>query len=106
MLSRRRWTPTMSASAGSEPGEMTQDTDPPTFDFGSPRRERGPAADPIPALDPGAEPEGQESDQDEPSSPEEPPRGPRFQLFRSETARRVLWALPWIVFAVFIVAVG
>jgi phosphatidate cytidylyltransferase len=34
--------------------------------------------------------------------PEEPPPGPR----RSDTLARVLWALPWIVFAITIVAVG
>ena len=30
----------------------------------------------------------------------------RFQFVRSETARRVLWAVPWVIFAVFIVVVG
>jgi phosphatidate cytidylyltransferase len=38
----------------------------------------------------------------------EPPHGARSRRrgLRGETARRVYWALPWIVFAIFIVAVG
>ena len=41
---------------------------------------------------------------------EQPRRARRRRLAqlrcRSETARRVLWAIPWVIFAIFIVAVG
>src|SRR5918994_6462121 len=86
---------------------MNRDPDPPTFDFGAPRRRREQAQPPPEpegveglggeAEDPGAPPK---------PSPEQEPRRPRFRLVRSETGRRVLWVIPWIAFAVFIVAVG
>jgi phosphatidate cytidylyltransferase len=88
---------------------MNPDSDPPIFDFGAARRrheaaEAAEAAEAGPELEFDAElepPEGPE----EGETAEQPPRR-RFQLVRSETSRRVLWAIPWVVFAVFIVAVG
>jgi phosphatidate cytidylyltransferase len=35
-----------------------------------------------------------------------PPRRSLASILRSETTRRVLWALPWVVFAIVIIAVG
>jgi phosphatidate cytidylyltransferase len=44
---------------------------------------------------------------EQPPEREEPePRRPRFRSVRSETGRRVLWVIPWIAYAIFIVAVG
>lgn len=81
---------------------MNQDTDPPTFDFG--RRSRRSAEEP--SVDPEAPPEGDDAQEPATTEQEQPERKRRFQLVRSETARRVLWAIPWVVFAVFIVVVG
>jgi phosphatidate cytidylyltransferase len=85
---------------------MNQDTDPPTFDFGSPRRRReaAEAAEAPSGFDLDAELEQPEEPEEPAGAEDEPSR--RFELIRSETARRVLWAIPWVVFAVFIVAVG
>jgi phosphatidate cytidylyltransferase len=73
------------------------DLDPPSFRFGEPREE---------PVDPDEEPA---PDQLEPvvteGAPDEEPGG-RFRLNLSETQSRVLVAIPWIVFAVVIVAVG
>ncbi len=82
---------------------MTPDTDPPIFDFGAARRrhEAAEAADEL-EIDAELEPFEQPEEAEE---PEERPRR-RFQPVRSETARRVLWAIPWVIFAVFIVAMG
>ncbi len=46
---------------------------------------------------------------EEPPAPERPPREPRRRrnaLLRGETARRILVAIPWIVFAIVIVVLG
>ncbi len=46
---------------------------------------------------------------EEPPPPERPPREPRRRrnaLLRGETARRILVAIPWIVFAIVIVVLG
>jgi phosphatidate cytidylyltransferase len=88
---------------------MNRDPDPPTFDFGAPRRRRE-RAQPPPELEPEVEGpgegEGEEPGAGDQPSPDEEPRRPRFRLIRSETGRRVLWVIPWIAFAIFIVAVG
>src|SRR5262245_29923899 len=82
---------------------MNQDTDPPTFDFG--RRSGRSSEDTSTDLDavPG---EGREPQ--EPATTEHPTteRPGRLRFLRSETARRVLWAIPWVAFAIFIVVVG
>jgi phosphatidate cytidylyltransferase len=44
--------------------------------------------------------------EDEPQQPERPPREPRRRRGGGETAKRVLVALPWIVFAIAITVVG
>lgn len=46
--------------------------------------------------------------EDEPTPPERPPREPRQRRrgLRGETARRILVALPWIVFAIAIIVAG
>ena len=43
---------------------------------------------------------------DEPQQPERPPRAPRRRRGSGETAKRVLVALPWIVFAIAITVAG
>ncbi|HET6830352.1 MAG TPA: phosphatidate cytidylyltransferase [Solirubrobacterales bacterium] len=87
---------------------------------GSPQPRRESPAEQSPfGLEPGEEPEASgNADESEPGhgdAPEagqEPPAGPRRRGGarasgrRSETAARILWAVPWIVFAVFIVAMG
>ena len=44
--------------------------------------------------------------EEEPTPPQRPPREPRRRGLRGETAKRVLVALPWIVFAIAIVVAG
>jgi phosphatidate cytidylyltransferase len=44
--------------------------------------------------------------EEEPTPPQRPPRKPRRRGLRGETAKRVLVALPWIVFAIAIVVAG
>jgi phosphatidate cytidylyltransferase len=44
--------------------------------------------------------------EDEPQQPERPPREPRRRRGSGETAKRVLVALPWIVFAIAITVAG
>jgi phosphatidate cytidylyltransferase len=44
--------------------------------------------------------------EEDPPPPEKPPRARRRQGLRGETAKRVLVALPWIVFAIVITVVG
>jgi phosphatidate cytidylyltransferase len=95
------------------PSLLDTDDDPPTFDFGTKAKE--PEADleraeetmiegleaeqhaEDEAADEGAEPEG-----------EQPARRPPgvLTLLRSETFRRVLWAAPWVIFAIAIVVIG
>jgi len=79
-----------------------QGSDPPTFDFGR-RSSRTPEEPPV-DLD---SPPGEGEETEEPATTEQPTTTrPRLQFFRTETARRVLWAIPWVIFAVFIVVVG
>lgn len=87
---------------------------PPRPGSSRPRRESPPEQSPF-ALD--QEPAAGETGEEEivgettladRAEPEAPPRraGRRRGGRRSETLARVLWAVPWIIFAVFIVAVG
>ena len=99
------------------------DLDPPTFQFGRRRRERREAEEAIAAGDqPSDEPEegGLADDPASaagPSAPEitvtrpgeeepKPPLWRRLPFARSETAARVIVVIPWIVLAVFFIAVG
>jgi phosphatidate cytidylyltransferase len=87
---------------------MSADADPPTFDFGSPRRraaEPEPPAESPPGVEVELEDPGPEAADEGPRPADQRPRR-RFRLVRSETGRRALWAIPWIAFAIFIVAVG
>jgi len=92
---------------------MTEDLEPPSFQFGRGRGER----DPDEPLEPEREPEFPEEEPlDEPDiivrrgGEEEP--GPRFGGLRrlipemSETTARVVVAIPWAIFAIVIVSVG
>jgi phosphatidate cytidylyltransferase len=89
------------------------DLDPPSFQFGRGRRQRDPdeplADAPLEAEDPPAdleeaEPESMPGPVVTDGEPE--PQRSRFRINLSETQSRVLVAIPWIVFAVVIVAVG
>jgi phosphatidate cytidylyltransferase len=82
---------------------MMDDLDPPSFQFGRGRRERDPEEpllpDPDEILDEPVEEEAPE--------PEE--RGPGLRRFlpqMSETTSRVVVAIPWVIFAIAIVAIG
>jgi hypothetical protein len=82
---------------------MMDDLDPPSFRFGRGRRERDPEEpllpDPDEILDEPVEEEAPE--------PEE--RGPGLRRFlpqMSETTSRVVVAIPWLIFAIAIVAIG
>jgi phosphatidate cytidylyltransferase len=87
---------------------MLEDLDPPSFEFGRDRGERD-----------AEEPLAPEFFEDEPSEPEirvrrgarEEEAPARRQLRRlvpdmSETTARVVWAVPWVIFAIAIVGVG
>lgn len=88
------------------------DLDPPTFQFGRKRRrgEREQKASPeeeleIPSFDEGGEGEGGVA---APAQPD-PPRRPlyeRLPFARSETGQRVVVAIPWVILAITIVALG
>jgi phosphatidate cytidylyltransferase len=89
---------------------MSQEIDPPTFDFdrrGGRGREDAPP-EPEEVIE--AFPDQAGSGEAEPPVGEgaEPgdPRRSRFRLVRSETGRRVLWAIPWVIFAIAIVVIG
>ena len=85
---------------------MNDEIEPPSFDFDRLRqRRRNPERS---LLREREEEEDLEIPRFErPSEQQEPePRRPRFRSVRSETGRRVLWVIPWIAYAIFIVAVG
>jgi phosphatidate cytidylyltransferase len=80
------------------------DLDPPSFQFGRGRRQEEPVEEPV---DPDEEPAPDQIP--EPTVSEGPPEGEprsRFRLNLSETQERILVAIPWVIFAVVIVAVG
>jgi phosphatidate cytidylyltransferase len=92
------------------------DLDPPSFQFGRGRRGKAPEEPLEEQFDPDEEPppvrdEGR--DLPEPvvtkgaeAEPDEPRSRFRFPIQLSETSSRVLVAIPWIVFAVTIIAIG
>ena len=89
------------------------DLDPPSFQFGRGRREKDPDEPFVEEqVDPDEEPSREEmQDLPEPvvfegEGTEEPRRRFRLPFELSETSSRVLVAVPWIVFAVAIVAIG
>ena len=90
------------------------DLDPPSFQFGRGRREKDPDEPLEEQVDPDEEPPLEdERDVPEPvvmeggeGEPEKPRRRFRFPFNLSETQSRVLVAIPWVVFAIVIVAVG
>lgn len=69
-----------------------------------------PGADREPEPTPQPEPQAEPKDSRFHVEPGEPPVKPkkkrRRKWWRSETLRRVLWAIPWIIFAIVIIAVG
>ncbi len=80
---------------------MRDDLDPPSFQFGVPRGQRdSQPSDEIPAETPAEEPTTS-------NPPAGPPRkqGPLGAL-RSETFKRIAWAVPLAVFAIFLIVVG
>jgi len=89
------------------------DLDPPSFQFGRGRGEKNPEES---LMDPEVEGGEAELPPDAPPDlpepvvhegvPEDEPKRPRFGIKLSETSSRVLVAIPWIVFAITIVAVG
>lgn len=89
------------------------DLDPPTFQFGrrEPDPEPGPADDglEIPVLEP-SDPEPADAEAEARAAPGQviPGSGRRFKVpfVKSETGQRVVIVIPWIVFAIVIVAVG
>lgn len=98
------------------------DLDPPTFQFGrkgkraeraQPAEEGGPAPEPsdsdeeleIPSFDEGGTEAGEGSGPAQADVPK-PPLYQRLPFARSETGQRVLVAIPWVVFAITIVALG
>jgi phosphatidate cytidylyltransferase len=87
------------------------DLDPPSFQFGRGRRDKRPEEPLEEQMDPDEEPQRQETPEpvviqvgDEPE--EESRRRFRLPFELSETSSRVLVAIPWIVFAIAIIAVG
>jgi phosphatidate cytidylyltransferase len=88
------------------------DLDPPSFQFGRGRRDKAPEEPLEESVDPDEEPAPSER-LPEPvvmklgeGEPEEPRRRFRFPINLSETQSRVLVAIPWIVFAIAIIAIG
>lgn len=85
-----------------------EDLDPPTFRFGEQKQKEEESGDEleIPRFDT-PEPEEGEAPPEAggPESPK-PPLWRRLPFARSETGARVIVVIPWIVFAIFIVAVG
>jgi phosphatidate cytidylyltransferase len=82
---------------------MMDDLDPPSFRFGRGRRERDPEESLLPDPDEILD----EPVEEEASEPEE--RGPGLRRFlpqMSETTSRVVVAIPWVIFAIAIVAIG
>ena len=88
------------------------DLDPPSFQFGRGRRDKAPEEPLEEPVDPDEEPAPSERlpepvvrkiGEDE---TEEPRRRFRFPINLSETQSRVLVAIPWIVFAIAIIAIG
>ena len=82
------------------------DLDPPSFRFDRPRSRREPEEEPleVPEFERGPEEPREEPVAPEPAKPEA--RRRRWLPQFSETTSRVLVAIPWIVFAIVIVAVG
>lgn len=73
---------------------MTDDLDPPSFQFGV----QGKESDEV-----GGRPTGEDANAGATKAPPPPKsRGP----LRSETLKRILWAIPWIVVAIALVALG
>jgi phosphatidate cytidylyltransferase len=86
------------------------DLDPPSFQFGRGRRDKAPEEPLEEHVDPDEEPSPREELPEpvvfEGEPEEEPRRRFRFPIELSETSSRVLVAIPWIVFAVTIIAIG
>lgn len=94
------------------------DMDPPSFQFDKAGRGREPEPEPLPEAE--EEPLGQDPEEGEgppeikvervdPAIAEEadkPPLWKRLPFMRGETSARVLVAIPWVLFAIFIVVVG
>lgn len=89
---------------------MSADDDDDLFAPGSEELESFPSKDEPRTREPAPEPlEVPEVEPEPAPTAEQPPlklKRPWIGLLRSETSRRVLWAIPWIAFAITIVAVG
>ncbi len=67
----------------------------------------GPGQEPDAEPEPDLEPESfTESEPPEEPDSESKGRLPSFAFLRGETTRRVLWAIPWVIFAITIIAIG
>jgi phosphatidate cytidylyltransferase len=89
---------------------MVEDLDPPSFQFGRDREERGRPREREPSFlpDPDDLLDFGEPEEEIPPEPP-PPSGSRLQRLvpeMSETTSRVVVAIPWIVFAIAIVGIG
>ncbi|MBM3667002.1 MAG: hypothetical protein FJW90_05890 [Actinobacteria bacterium] len=88
---------------------MTQmdDTDPPTFRFGERKDAEAPQeAPPEPESSDSPEIKVERVEPGEAASEQKPPLWRRLPFTRSETAARILIAIPWVAFAIFIVVAG
>jgi phosphatidate cytidylyltransferase len=86
---------------------MTEDLEPPSFEFGRGRREREPE-EPLPPPEEEEELEPEIVVRRVDDEPDEE-RGPGFRRFipeMSETTARVVVAIPWVIFAIAIVGAG
>ncbi len=79
---------------------MKDDLDPPSFQFGVPKHQEE-AESPEPVSS-----EGEPSSESDVSPRNaQSPQGP-FGAFRSETVKRIAWAVPLAIFAIFLIVVG
>jgi phosphatidate cytidylyltransferase len=89
---------------------MIEDLDPPSFEFGREREERGRTREREPGFLPDPDDLLDFGEPEEEAAPEPPePARSRWQRFipdMSETTSRVVVAIPWVVFAIAIVGIG
>lgn len=81
---------------------MRDDLDPPSFQFGVPRDRHEPG-EPESAKRPATS--SSETTADDPVRDSDPRKGP-LGAFRSETVKRIAWAVPLAIFAIFLIVVG
>ncbi len=79
---------------------MKDDLDPPSFQFGVPKHQEE-AESPEPVSSEGEPSSGSDVSPRNAQSPQGP-----FGAFRSETVKRIAWAVPLAIFAIFLIVVG